>query len=84
MKIFRWLAKPKKEKHMDHFSQENLEKLVAEHRLVAASIAHMEKTEYPRFARTHGHDTVNGAISQLRIKKVQLEGMIDVLTAYLN
>lgn len=84
-----WLCKPPvKENHMNHFSQEFLDKLIAEHRLVSASILHLTggtpNSAYTRFARAHGPDAVDQARKNLYAKKVELEAQIDVLKDYLN
>jgi hypothetical protein len=66
---------------MQHFSHEYLDKLIAEHRLVSATI--LKLTNTPMYARNHG-SIVGEAVADLRVKKIQLEGMIDVLQEYLN
>lgn len=84
-----WLRKPlPKEKHMNHFSQEFLDKLIAEHRLVSASILQLTSNHadggYARYARAHGPDAVDQAKKNLYVRKVELEAQIDVLRDYLN
>jgi hypothetical protein len=80
-----WWRKPKpKEKHMQHFSHEYLEKLVAEHKLVSASIARLKGTDYSRQQRIHGGVAVDSALATMFSKRVELEAYIDTLTEYLN
>lgn len=69
---------------MKHFSQEYLESLVAEHKLVSATITHMTTQKYARFVQSHGVDTVSAAVAKLKTRKAELEGMMDVLSDYLN
>ena len=69
---------------MQHFSQEYLEKLTAEHKLVSATITHITHNKYPIFVRQHSVDVVTSAVSNLKTRKVELEGMIDILSEYLN
>lgn len=69
---------------MQHFSDEYLERLIAEHKFVSATINHISQKEYTRFARAHGVDSVAAATNNLRAKRIELEGMIDVLTEYLH
>jgi hypothetical protein len=66
---------------MQHFSHEYLEKLIAEHRLVSATAYQLSSS--PMYARNHGA-AVAGAIDNLKLKRIELEGMIDVLQDYLN
>lgn len=68
---------------MEHFSQENVEKLVAEHRLVCAAIA-LIKNEYAKRCREHNIASVDTALANMASRKVELEGYIDVLNEYLN
>ena len=68
---------------MQHFSREYLEKLVAEHKLISASIAHIS-TSGPRYCQRHENTTVSQAIQNLKVRKVELEGMIDVLSDFLE
>ncbi len=80
-----WFKKPPKEKHMQHFSHEYLEKLVAEHRLVSAAIIELSRPPgYPKKVKEYGLDVVDAALKNLKAKKVELETMIDVLSEYLN
>ena len=73
---------------MNHFSQEFLDKLIAEHRLISAAILQLTSNHadngYARYARTHGIDAVDQARKNLYTKKVELEAQIDVLREYLN
>lgn len=69
---------------MNHFSQEFLDRLIAEHKLVSSALTHIMHNKYPLFVRQHTVDVVAGAVSNLRTKKVELEAMIDVLTEYLH
>ena len=69
---------------MQHFSTENLDKLDAEHRLVSATITQLQTVSYGQYASRHGSDAVIAAISNLKIKKIELEGQIDVLNDYLH
>ena len=76
---------PPKERHMQLFSREYLDALIAEHRLVSASIAHIQApANYNRFVRTNSYDSVALAISTLTAKRVELEAKIDVLNDYLD
>ena len=68
---------------MEHFSNEYRDKLVAEHKLVSAAIAHM-KAELPAYSRRHEGAAINAALFNLNARKAELEAYIDVLTAYLN
>jgi hypothetical protein len=85
LKIFKsWFKKePIKEKHMQHFSQEYVETLIAEHRMVSAAVA-LIKNEYPKRTREHGALAVDAALGKMYARKVELEGYIDVLQEYLN
>jgi len=69
---------------MQKFSKEYLDDLIAEHRLVSASINHITHVQPARFFKTHGSDAIALALQNLHAKKVQLEAMIDVLTEYIN
>ena len=69
---------------MQHFSKEYLDRLIAEHKLVSATIAHLKGPALNRMVASHGNDAVAGAVNNLRAKKVELEGQIDVLAEYLN
>lgn len=73
---------------MNHFSQEFLDKLIAEHRLVSAAILQLSSNHansgYTQYARSHGPDAVDQARKNLYTKKVELEAQIDVLRDYLN
>jgi citrate synthase len=75
--------KPKKEKHMDYFSDEFRNKLIAEHKLIAASIARIE-TEQHIYAQRHHLSSIANAISNLKARKIELEAQIDVLEDYLH
>ena len=68
---------------MQHYSEEYLDKLVAEHRLVSATIVHIQ-ADWNRIARNHTGTAASSAVSNLLAKKVELEGMIDVLREYLT
>lgn len=81
-KIFKRNKKEKKD--MKHFSDEYREKLQNEHKLVSASITHLTTSGWPRFARAHGADVVTAAVSNLKVRKVELEAQIDVLTEFLD
>jgi len=67
---------------MQHFSHEYLDKLIAEHRLVSATIGKLSSNTV--YARNHGAAVVSLAMDDLRKKKVELEATIDVLSEYLN
>ena len=70
---------------MQHFSQEFLEKLVNEHKLVSTSLTHLQgQGSYNQKARQHGIDAVVLAVTNLKARKVELEAMIDVLTEFLE
>jgi len=84
----RFFKKPKPieiPKHMELFSHDYKDKLVAEHRLVSAAIAHMSNPHvFTNFARTHGNDVCVESLTNLRVQKVQLEAKIDVLSEFLD
>lgn len=67
---------------MQHFSHEYLEKLIAEHRLVSATMNKLSSS--PVYVRNHGAQGVSIAVDNLKIKRIELEAMIDVLQEYLN
>ena len=70
---------------MQHFSHEHLDKLIAEHRLVSATIARLSSPSTNAvYARNHGAAVIIVALDDLRKKKVQLEATIDALSEYLN
>ncbi len=69
---------------MEIFSKQYLSELVAEHKLVSASITRISEYDYPRFMKAHGVGPVDAALLELRSKKVQLEAKIDSLTEYLG
>lgn len=72
-------------KHMEIFSHDYKDKLIAEHKLVSASIAHMSSPYvFANFARVHGNDVCVESLTNLRVQKVQLEAKIDVLSEFLN
>lgn len=73
-----------KEKHMNHFSEEYLEKLVAEHKLKSAALARLKGPEYNNISRVHGVSSVNNAVVNLSASRVELEAQIDVLTEFLR
>ena len=80
-----WRKRKQKEKDMQHYSQENMDKLIAEHRLVAASIAHLRNSgQYAKQQRNHGGQSVDAAIASMSARKVELEAYIDVLHEFLN
>jgi len=68
---------------MQHFSQEYLEKLVAEHKLVSASIAHITSS-IARYSQRHEGGSISQGVQNLKARKVELEGMMDVLGEFLN
>lgn len=77
-------SKPILEKHMQHFSEEYLNKLVAEHKMVSASLARLKGPEFNAYARSHTADQVNSAIYNFSVQRVELEAKIDVLRDYLQ
>lgn len=68
---------------MEHFSHEYVEKLIAEHRMICATIA-LVKNEYAKRCREHNVASVDTALANMSARKVELEGYIDVLQEYLN
>ncbi len=54
--------------------------LTQQHRFVSACIAHLSSS-FPRYAREHGHDATAGAITSLKMRKVELEAQLEVLKA---
>lgn len=69
---------------MTHFSQEYLDKLIAEHKLVSVSFQQLKTTHLTRQTRQHGSQAVDMALANLAAKKVELEAFIDTLNEYLN
>jgi hypothetical protein len=82
--MFKFLKRKRKSKDMQKFSKEYLDDLIAEHRLVSASITHITQVQPAKFYKTHGSDAVSLALQNLYAKKVQLEAMIDVLSEYIG
>ncbi len=68
---------------MEYFSQEFLDKLVNEHKLVSASITQLTD-RYKQYAPFHGADAMTAALTSLRGQKVELEAKIDVLNEFLR
>ena len=68
---------------MEHFSQEFLNKLVNEHKLVNASI-HQLTDRYKQYLQAHSPDALTAALTSLRGEKVVLEAKIDVLGEFLR
>lgn len=87
MRFFKRLFKPKVITHreiiMNHYSQEYLDKLIAEHKLISTAYANLHSSAQ-RFASQHGHDAVSSALSSMRVKRIELESQIEVLSDYLN
>jgi hypothetical protein len=70
---------------MKHFSIEYYEKLVNEHRFISAVINHMQNPGIAsQKVRLHGQDYYAQALSNLKVKRVELESQIDVLGDFLN
>lgn len=87
MNILNWFKRPSKErkKLMQHFSAEYRDQLINEHKLVSATIAHLRTGGIAhQKARAHGQDAYALALNNLSAKKVELEGMIDVLSEFLD
>jgi hypothetical protein len=87
MKILSFIFKTKKSKketHMNIFTRDYCDTLLAEHKLVSATITHLQVVDFKKYASTHGADRVQAAAATLSVRKVELEGMIDVLLEYLN
>lgn len=80
-KIFK--QKPIQEKHMDMFSQEYLDKLIAEHKLVNASVMQIQQNYlyYKRFCTV---TIIEMELNDLLKKKFSLEVQIDVLNEFLK
>lgn len=68
---------------MEYFSQEFLDQLINEHKLVNASI-HQLTDRYKQYVQAHSPDALTAALTTLRGKKVELEAKIDVLSEYLK
>ena len=68
---------------MEHFSQEFLDKLINEHKLVNASI-HQLTDRYKQYLQAHSSDALTAALTTLRGEKVVLEAKIDVLGEFLR
>jgi hypothetical protein len=66
-----------------HLSELRLSELIAEHRFICATLAHLSSS-FPTYARQHGNDSTTFAISSLKAKKVELEAKIEVLRHFLN
>jgi hypothetical protein len=69
---------------MEKFSQDYYNELLAEYKMVSATIIHIGQTDAARFARTHGADVVTASVTNLKVRKCELEGMLEVLQAYLD
>lgn len=74
----------KKEQHMNIFTREYCDTLIAEHKLVSATITHIQIVDFKKYASAHSADKVQAAVATLSVRKIELEGMIDVLNEYLN
>jgi len=75
---------PIKEKSMsNYFSEEYLQKLINEHKLVCACITQFTD-RYKQYAASHGADAMTAAHTALRAQKVELELKIDVLQEFLR
>ena len=82
--FFKYLfSKPLQEKHMKHFSVEYRDKLVAEHRLISATLLRIAGSDHARMCQQHSQSSVLGAISNLKSRRVELVGLIDVMNEYL-
>jgi len=68
---------------MEYFSQEFLDQLINEHKLVNSSI-HQLIDRYKQYLPAHGADAMQAALTSLRGKKVELEAKIDVLGEFLR
>lgn len=68
---------------MQYFSQEYLEKLVNEHKLVQASINRLTQKN-AIYRRENSIPIMDNALSNFRTRKLELEVQIDELTEFLN
>lgn len=76
--------KPKKKDiHMDHFSVEYRDKLVAEHRLVVAMLDRASE-KYLYYRQRTSIPVIEAVMLDLKTKKFELELRIDVLTEFLE
>jgi hypothetical protein len=75
--------KKEKEVNMEYFSTEYKDKLLNEHKLVTTTISRLTQ-RYPLYAANHTGEAISLALTNLRGRKVELEGMIDVLDEFLN
>lgn len=73
-----------KDNYMQHFSQEYLDKLIAEHKLVSASIGRLQGVDYSRQTRSHGVMRVDNTLAAMATRKIELEAYIDTLNEHLN
>jgi len=83
LSIFKRKPKQIQDNHMEYFSQEFLDQLINEHKLVNASI-HQLTDRYKQYVQAHSPDALTAALTTLRGKKVELEAKIDVLSEYLK
>jgi hypothetical protein len=83
--LFRRKKKPdiNKEKLMQYFSEEYLEKLINEHKLVQASINRIQQRAQ-LYRRENQISILDQALVNFRVRKVELEVQIDELREFLN
>lgn len=84
-----WLSKffkPKKVSHMNIFTQEYLDSLVAEHKLLTASLNRMTQNaaNTSMYAGRYGATTFDAARTSMIARKLELEVKIDELMDFLN
>jgi hypothetical protein len=68
---------------MKHFSEEYLEHLINEHRLVSVAIEKLSMP-YSTYLKNNGHQILIAAIDNLAIQKAELEVKIDVISEFLH
>lgn len=71
-----------REKKVQLYSQDYLNKLAEEHKLITDAINRLRTDAH--FNRAYGAITVQGAIGNLMTKRIELEAQIEVLTDHLN
>jgi len=68
---------------MQYFSHEKLEQLVAEHKLLSATINHMTD-RFAHFSQQHSAQIANESLIKMRVRRAEIEAQIDVLGDYLS
>jgi hypothetical protein len=80
----RWWSKPAPTgTRMQTFSEERLQQLRDEQTLVIKALAHL-MMKVPVYARMHGNDLLAGTMNNLKMKRLELEAMIQALDEFLH